>query len=52
MIVTISDGSLVCCGETLCDPLALYDIGQECGNCPILKFAEKYEAVKYDGYKK
>lgn len=47
MKITISDSNLVCCGETLCDPLRLYDLGQECGNCPLLKFAEEYECIKY-----
>lgn len=47
MVITLSESGLVCCGETLCDPLALYAAGQECGNCPIIKLAEDYEAIKY-----
>lgn len=47
MKLHISEEGIIFCDEILCDPLALYDIGQECGNCPILKFAEEYECIKY-----
>ena len=47
MMLHISEEGIVFCGEILCDPLGLYDIGEECGNCPILKFAEDYETIKY-----
>lgn len=47
MVLEISEEGIVLCEGWYCDPLALYDIGQECGNCPILKFAEDYETIKY-----
>lgn len=47
MMLHISEEGIVFCGEILCDPLGLYNMGQECGDCPILKFAEDYETIKY-----
>lgn len=47
MMLHISEEGIVFCDGMLCNPLALYDVGQECGNCPLLKFAEDYETIKY-----
>lgn len=51
MMIHISEEGIVFCGEISCDPLRLYDIGEECENCPILKFPGKYETIKYVGCK-
>lgn len=34
--------------ESHCDPLGLYTISQECGNCPLLSMAEEYLEIKFD----
>lgn len=33
--------------ELYCDPIAMFDQGAACGNCPILLMCERYERAKY-----
>lgn len=47
MDIHITEEGIVFCDAIVCNPLALYDAGQECGNCPILKLAEDYQEIKF-----
>ena len=47
MVIEVTEEGIVFCERLTCDPLGLYEVGQECGNCPIIKFAEDYEAIKF-----
>lgn len=50
--VTIEDGRITCEGENgnvaPCNVLGLFSINQQCGNCPLIEFGDKYVDVKFD----
>lgn len=45
MVIEITEEGIVFCDRLTCDPLGLYEAKQQCGDCPILKFAEKYYEI-------
>lgn len=46
MVIEITDEGIVFCEGLTCDPVGLYENRRQCGNCPLLKFAERYSAIK------
>ena len=40
------DGIIECTGDNgnkvICDPLSHYCLGQHCGNCPAIRFGERF----------
>ena len=46
MVCLLKDGEVKCetlTGEIIeCNPMALWQTNQHCGDCPLLAFAEKY----------
>lgn len=50
--VTIEDGRITCEGDNgnvaPCNVIGLFSINQQCGNCPLIEFGEKYVEEKFD----
>lgn len=50
--ITIDERGQVRCSTApdtvlYCDPIAMFDQGAACGNCPILLMCESYERTKF-----
>ena len=50
--VMIRNGVVKCRTDSgnfvVCDPLALYNCSQQCGNCPLIAFAERFTKMMFD----
>ena len=45
MFIEITEEGIVFCEGLVCDPLGLYENRRQCGNCPLMEFAEKYKSI-------